>query len=318
MNTNFYQCLKRFKYIAIIGIFVASLSSPSIVIGQGNNAITIIPPKFELFANPGDTLVEQIRVRNETDFPVTYSVISEDFTTSGEEGHVVLEEDESINSFSLASWVEAEAKELVLQPQEEKSFSFAINVPRDAEPGGHYASILLQTGGDSKTPGAASVAQRVGSLVLLRISGNVVEEASIESFSAPTYLEKGPVPITLRVKNNGNAHIRPQGTLIIKNMFGQKVDEITLDSRNVLPGSVRKMDTIWDKPGILGRYTATLVSTYGQQNQTMTAAVSFTVASKTVLIVGGIILVALIGFFLSLIAGRKRFGKALRVIFSGK
>ncbi len=308
-------------FLKLTGILLTVLALAfvwrSLVSAQANQTITIIPPKFELFANPGDSLAEKIRIRNESDFPVTYSVLIEDFTTSGEEGHVVLEEGEQSTSFSLAQWIEPQSKDLVLQPKEEVPFTFVVNVPRDAEPGGHYASILFQTGGENTTPGTTAVAQRVGALVLLRVSGNVTEDAKIESFTVPDYQESGPVVFTLRIKNDGNVHISPQGTIVITNIFKQKVAEIPLDTRNVLPGAIRKMETTWDQEHLLGKFTATLISTYGQQKKPLTAAVTFTVASKTaiiLLIVGGI---ALIGFIITLITGRRRFFKALKVIFSG-
>jgi P pilus assembly chaperone PapD len=60
----------------------------------GQRGITIIPPKFELFANPGDQLTESLRVRNESVSPITYQILVEDFSTSGEEGQVILEEEQ--------------------------------------------------------------------------------------------------------------------------------------------------------------------------------------------------------------------------------
>ena len=129
---------------------------------QEKAALTIIPPKFELFGNPGGNLHEDIRVRNESDNPVTYTVLLEDFTTAGEEGQVVLEEGENVNSYSLARWMELSSKEITLQPKEERRFPFIINIPKDAEPGGHYASVLFVTAG-GKVEGGASVSNRVGS-----------------------------------------------------------------------------------------------------------------------------------------------------------
>src|SRR5690606_8074877 len=123
---------------------------------------------------------------------------------------------------------------------------------------------LFQTG-SAPTPGSAAVTTRVGTLVLLRVSGNVSEQASISTFEAPAYSQQGPVNFSLRIQNEGNVHIRPKGTIIITDMFGRKVEEIPLDGANVLPGSVRKTDSTWEKTNILGTYTATLVATYGQQ-----------------------------------------------------
>lgn len=290
----------------------------SVVYAQGAAGITVIPPKFELFANPGDVVTETIRVRNNSDVPQTFGVLVEDFSSTGEEGKVVLEEGEESTAYSLKSWIDLSSQNIVIQPNEEVSFPFSIVVPRDADPGGHYASVLFQLGSGEQIPGAASVQHRVGSLVLLRVSGNVVEESEIETFLAPVYSQQGPVNFELRVKNNGTTHIRPNGTIVITNMFGQKVDEIPLNSANVFPGAVRKMDTEWNKDALLGHYTATLVATYGQQNLPLTAATKFTVASPVALILIGVGTLAAAVFIISLITGRNRLLKALKVLTTGK
>jgi hypothetical protein len=292
------------------------LAHPQSALAQMGTSLTIIPPKFELFANPGDTMTETIRVKNNSDTPQTYGILIEDFSSAGEEGQVVLEEDEKTANYSLKNWIEPSSRNVVIQAGEETTFPFTITVPKDAEPGGHYASVLFQLGGPT-VEGVTNVKHRIGALVLLRVSGNVVEKAQIESFDAPQFSKKSPVIFTLRVKNEGTTHINPAGTVIITDMFGKKVDEIPLMSANVFPGAVRKMLTSWDKPGVIGHFTATLVATYGQQNLPLTAATKFTVISPAAAI---LILVALVGgglFVISLVSGRRRLAKAIKVITKG-
>ncbi|NMB56614.1 DUF916 domain-containing protein [Candidatus Beckwithbacteria bacterium] len=306
------------KFIKLISFFFAfflliSLKQESVQ-AQQSSSITVIPPKFELFANPGENVTEKIKVRNEANEPLTYTLLVEDFTTSGEEGNVVLEEDTDQTSFSLAKWVELSTKDVVLQPKEEKAIAFTINVPKNAEPGGHYASILFQTGGDKPVQGGAKVANRVGSLVLLRISGNVEENATLETFSAPSFSQKGPIDFIARIKNNGNTHIRPEGTIVITNIFGKKVDEIPLEGRNVLPGATRKMDTIWNKTNVLGIFTATMIATYGQKNLPITSAVKFTILPIWLIVVVLIAVVFIIALIITLISGRDKLAKIMKII----
>jgi hypothetical protein len=303
---------------AVVGAFLVLFSTAHRAVAQlEGRAITIIPPRFELFANPGEQISEIIRVRNDSEAPAAYTILVEDFTSAGEEGQVVLEEGESDVLFSLAKWIQPEATDIILQPGEERAFNFLINVPKNAEPGGHYASILFQ-GGGGDVQGGASVVQRIGSLILLRVSGNVTENAAIETFAAPSYSQETPLNFTLRLKNNGNTHVRPKGTIIITDIFGKKVDELPLNGQNVLPAVVRKMDTEWTKPNALGYYTATLVATYGQQNLPLTAAAKFIVISTPAAILIGVGLIAGLLFILSILSGKSRLLRALQVIISGK
>ena len=309
--------IKKIAAQLTILLFSAIVLVP-VSFAQDTAGLTIIPPKFELFANPGDTVTETIRIRNDTNSVQSYGILVEDFSSSGEEGGVVLEEGENDNNYSLKRWIEPSSQNLVLQPNEEKTFPYTIKVPKDAEPGGHYASILFQIGGGSTQEGVTSVQHRVGSLVLLRISGNVVEKAIVESFDAPTYSQKGPVKFNLRIKNEGTTHIQPKGTIIITNIFNQKVDEIPLNGQNVFPGSIRKMDTEWNKESLMGYYTATLVASYGQENLPMTGATRFAVISPITAILLTVGVIAGSIFLLSLFTGRSRIMKALKVLTSGK
>lgn len=312
---------KKSNSIAISLIFFLLFFSPKSINAQEGRSISVVPPKFELFANPGDIVTERIKITNNSGVVSTYSILIEDFGSTGEEGQVVLEEEGADAKYSLASWIEPSEREIILQPNEEKTLVFNINVPRDAEPGGHYASLLLQSAVDQNaaTEGgaAAQVSQRIGNLVLLRVSGNISESAQIETFEAPARSQTGPVNFTLRVKNDGNVHIRPKGTIIITDLFGRKVDELPLEGANVLPGATRKMDTAWEKENLLGSYTATLVATYGQQSLPLTAATKFNVISNTTLVIGSIALVALVIFLISLVSGRGRLKKALKALTQG-
>jgi hypothetical protein len=313
--------MKLNSFLLNIAIFTAFLVIPwSATIlkvhAQQNRSITVMPPKFELFANPGDIVSERLRVTNNSNFPTTYAIIVEDFSSSGEEGHVVLEEEGTDSAYSLANWIEPEATEIVLQPGEETNVNFNINVPRDAEPGGHYASILLQSSTDND-PNVTNVSQRIGSLALLRVSGNTIEDVNVETFEAPKRSESGPVNFTLRIKNDGNVHVRPKGTIIITNFFGNKVAELPLEGANVLPGATRKMETTWDEDRLLGSYTATLVATYGVQNLPLAAATKFTVASTTSIILLLVAVIAIVIFLISLFTGRNRLKKAFSVLTKG-
>lgn len=307
--------LKR-TITVLMGIFLAIIFLGRVEGAKAADAgkgVTIIPPSFELYANPGENISDKIRVRNDSGSEVSYQVLVEDFKAVGEEGSVDLIDDTQPNTtYSLAKWVIPEPRSFTLAANQEKEIPFSINVPKDAEPGGHYCSVLFQIGGgDPKAAGGgASVASRVGSLILLRVSGNVKEDASVESFStAQKYYEKGKVNFDLRVKDNGNNHIKPKGTIVITNIFGQKVAEVQLNGLNALPGAIRKMSTEWNPKNtfLASRYTATLVATYGQQNKSLSATTSFIVFPKYLIYIIAVVLLVIIG----LVVGRKRIRQAL-------
>jgi hypothetical protein len=303
------------RMIVLIGactlIFLCAMPSAAREATVGGTGVTIVPPSFELYGNPGDSLTERIKVRNDSDAEMRYSLLVEDFKAVGEEGGVgLIDDDQSNSTYSLAKWVFPEPKSFTLAAGQEKEISFSINIPKNAEPGGKYGSILVKIGEEGKVQSGASVSSRVGSLILLRVSGNVKEEASVASFKTDKgYYEKGPISFMLRVKNTGNNHIRPKGTIVVSNIFGQKVAQIDLNGKNVLPGAIRKMDTEWKPKGMLAnRYTATLVATYGQSSgQSLSSSVSFIVFPKYMIVLMLIGILALVGA----ISGRKSIKKSI-------
>jgi hypothetical protein len=301
-------CAVAVAFIAFISLTNTNTSKAQDAAGR---TISVIPPSFELYANPGESITDKIRVRNDSAVETSYTIMVEDFQAVGEEGQVnLIDDSQPSTTYSLAQWVTPTPSSFSLKPGAEREVTFSINVPKDAEPGGHYCSVLVKMGGETKTEGSgASVSSRVGSLILLRVSGNVKEEASVESFTTnENYYEKSPINFELRVKNAGNNHIRPKGTIVITNIFGQKVTEIPLNGMNVLPDAIRKMDTKWEfSASLASRYTATLVANYGQQNKPLSESVSFWVFPKYLgYVVGGVLVLIII-----LIVGRKRVRKIL-------
>ncbi|PIY00129.1 hypothetical protein COZ22_00985 [bacterium (Candidatus Howlettbacteria) CG_4_10_14_3_um_filter_37_10] len=289
---------KKMLFLGVILAFIVAFV-PSIINAADTpptGSVTVVPPRFELFGNPGEDVPTQaLKVTNESSNESSFTVQMEDFKAVGEDGNVNLMEQNSDLTYSLAKWITASPSSFTLKPKETKIINYSISIPKNAEPGGRYASIIVNMGGQVKVEGGAVVAPRVVSLVLLRVSGNVKEEASVESFKASGYSEKAPIKLDLRVKNSGRNHIKPKGSIIITNILGQKVDEIQVEGENVLPGAIRKMTTEWKTNKFLaGRYTATLVATYGEKNdKPLSATVSFFVMTKTTAYALGIGIVVL-------------------------
>src|SRR5581483_11221742 len=99
--------------------------------------------------------------------------------------------------------------------------------------------------------------------------------------SVPWYLEKGPVPFVVRVFNDSDHVIAPQGEIVITNMYGQKIGKVELLPVNILSDSIRsmpdknmswdllqeqlstqsknqKMKAVWNEQFLLGLYSAKL------------------------------------------------------------
>lgn len=283
---------------------------------QPSAGISVSPPSYELSANPGDEITNTIRVDNPVDQALKISVSARNFTALGEEGQVNLTEEDS--TYSLAKWITISPSTATVDARASQEFKYTIKIPADAEPGGRFGSIVFKTAAKPLTgQSGVSVGQEVGSLVFLKIAGNVQEKSSIAEFKATHAInEYKPVNFDVRVKNEGNVHTRPTGTITITNFFGKKVATVPIDSRNVLPGAVRRMEAQWKDSGrfLFGKYTATISVVYGGNSQIVTASTTFWGFPYTIILVsiGALILLGLLVF-----RARKRIRLALRVL-SGK
>lgn len=274
--------------------------------------LSISPVTFDTTANPGDTLTNQIKIQNSSGGSITVEMKTENIATADESGAPALTQEDT--KYSLTNWITVEPQTFALAPGEIKLVTYTIKVPQNAEPGGHYASILAGTVVSTtvKTTGAV-VAQRVGALVLLRVQGPMKFAASVESFKTTQKLyERGTIPFELKVKNDGTVHVKPKGSITITNLWGQKVAEVPLTERNVFPGGgSRDIKTEWDSNGHMGRYTATLAAVYGDNSDTLSATTTFTVFPWKTGVPLIIIIVLVLGYMINT---RRRLGKALKVL----
>jgi hypothetical protein len=305
-RANFFS-----RGLVISGVLLLFLLNQNLASAQENAGISISPHTFELSANAGDRLTNKIRLENLSDLPLNLAVDKRNFTALGEVGSVNLTEEET--PFSLASWIKVTPSEAVVPARGQMVFDVEIDVPLSAEPGGHFGSIVFRTRPVQNLSGSgATVAQEIGSLILLKVAGEIRELAEIKSFAAEkSFLEQGPVKFELRTQNLGNVHLRPVGSITITDFFGQQVAKIPLEGKNVLPEAVRKVMGEGGKDLFLGKYTATATLVYGSKNQLLTGSTTFIIFPYKIV---GAITFGLLVIIFFLFRGRKRLGLALRVL----
>jgi hypothetical protein len=266
-------------------------------------ALTILPPLFEIGANPGDSPTRSIGIFNETDSPLELYTSTSNFTAKpDEEGSpefLPTKENES----SLATWIDVEKGPITVMPNEQRLISYTINIPQNADPGGHYAAIFFSTQPSPSTGSSIGLSGKLGTLILLTVSGNITEEGKIVNFALKDpkpFYDHLPVSFSLLFTNTGNVHLKPQGEIKITNLFGRVSDKIPFNkeemegSKVVLPNTSRHLGAVWTHGPIaledngffdklqdemnnfaLGRYKADLTVGYGTRGEASSAAVIF-------------------------------------------
>ena len=263
-------------------------------LAAGPVGATVSPPLYDLTAKPGETIIKMMSVRNDSSSSQTYTPVVNTIAPSNEEGGLAFG---PAVATDLSGWIKVTPSTLTLAPNASGDFTITVKVPANAAPGGHYATVFAMNKPSAPSNGGATITTLVGTSMLLKVSGNITESASVVEFSTrrARVIPGEAIDFTVRVRNTGNVHIRPQGTIEI--FRGDvKVDEIPLnaDGLNVLPGNVRKFTAASNKSLPAGTYTAQLTLVYGAGQTVSVPSISFAVIGEMSL---AVIVATILGIF---------------------
>jgi hypothetical protein len=254
------------SFIACFSLFVSSVSAQAL-------GVKVSPLRIEKLVDPGEILEKSIKITNISDSPKTFYVYLRDFKAGDERGGALLIPPGSEEGPFLASWIKITSEGINFAPGEEKEIPVTIEVPKEAGPGGYYGAIVFGTsppevGVEGEEGGAAvAIGQQTGVLVLLQVSGDIIEDALIREFSTDRNFYSAPFKVNFlsRIKNLGNVHIKPHGTIEINNILGKNVATLRVNDQgaNVLPNSIRRFENSWEGDFGFGRYKAILALSFG-------------------------------------------------------
>ena len=269
--------------------------------GQG---LQISPPLVSVAADPGQTVILAIKIRNISGGALVIHGTVDDFGAKGEDGEPqILSSETSSTRYSLKYWI-ATVPSVTLKSQEQQTLNVPVNVPKNAEPGGHYGVIRF-TGTPPNLEGTGvALSASIGTLVLFTVNGAIIQHLSTIDIKTShngtnhSFFEQGPLTITERIKNDGNVHVNPKGNLTITNLFGFKTASLAVNSTggNILPDSIRKFSQDLSKKNLFGRYTIKGSLAYGSGKTLVLPVTSFWVIPYKLIIAVILIITAL--FFL--------------------
>ncbi len=224
-------------------------------------------------------------------------------------------------------WVKTEINEITLDHGERVKFDAQVNVPAQADAGGYYAVVVVSVKGSAsgkKGDNQINFISRVGLPVLITLPVNVKEIARVNEFRADKkiyYFGKhllalknflatdkkfylsGPIVFYLDFENLGNVHLDPESEIAVENWLGLKVAQIKVKDSIVLPGEIGRWKANWNEKWLIGKYTATLQTYYGQENKLIEKTASFWVFPLHILILIVFLIIAV--YFIAKKIGKK-------------
>jgi hypothetical protein len=255
--------------------------------------LQISPAIVELNAEKGKTYTLNLKVTNVTLARLVYSTTVNDFDSKDETGAAnVLLTSTLPPTASIITWLKT-GSEFSLDSHESRNITAEITVPNDAEAGGHYGVLRFSGHAPDVSGTGVGLSASAGMLILIRVAGNITESANLASFytvngtSQTSFFENAPINFVTRIKNDGNIHVKPTGTITIQDAFGNTVGTVPVNDSKaiVLPSSIRRFDSEYKSGWMFGMYTANLTMGYGTTGQAITNTVTFWVIPYKLILV---------------------------------
>jgi hypothetical protein len=290
------------KNTLLLSLFlgICFLRFTKIVLAQNVLGLSAVPPRLEITVEPGEYITKEIKVTNNSDTERVINTKIVDFIVVDQKGTPIeIDGKEMDNRWSASQWIQTSDPYFKLKPQETKAFTLTVIVPENARPGGHYAMVLHNPSNEvvlSET--GSAIEANVGTLVYITVPGEIKQQASVDYMNRPPFSEYGPIDFETSISNLSDVHIKPIGSIEIKNWLGGKTAVLNYNenNNNIFPSTSHVFTNTLDKKWLFGRYQASLNATYGTNGIPLTAHVYFWVLpyKLIILIATTIILLILI------------------------
>lgn len=317
LRRNFWQPLTCLLVVAAVlagtAQFAGAATAKSV---KGGNGLRVSPVRTDLTVSPGKTQIVYIIVTNVTSAPADLQAIINDFTANRDESGnpaILLDANRYASSHSLKRYI-APIPKFSLAPGQEKTIPVTISLPANVAGGGYFGAIRFAPASNNTVPGQnVSLAGSVGSLILVKVPGDIKDQMNIASFdvvqnkrSSTLFTNNKNLSTLIRLQNTGNVQEQPFGKVVVKNRSGKVLYSTEFNNvnppANVLPDSIRRFNVPLKNVGSFGKYKVEANLGYGSGGQLLTASSSFYVIPLAAMYFG----LFLILFILFLIFGLPR------------
>ncbi|NUJ97687.1 DUF916 domain-containing protein [Candidatus Gracilibacteria bacterium] len=143
--------------------------------------VTVSPVRYELTSDTGSSVTKSIKIINNSEEAVNLNINAKDcntFNNSGTPKCFPPEQNTNMRR-TLAPWISSFPETINIPARGEENITLTINIPSDANPGGHYGALFFSYG-NSSTNSTINTIKEVGVILLLHVNGEVEVEAEIK------------------------------------------------------------------------------------------------------------------------------------------
>jgi hypothetical protein len=226
------------------------------------------PGKVDITVAQGSAETVEMLVSNRTGEARRFNVTVQDAQGSQNPKDAIVLLGDDRGPYSIRDYVSVPHTSFILNPNERAHIPVTITIPPNAEPGGVYGSVLVDTvaldavvGDTTGTVPQSAIIAKIGTLFFVTIPGDVAREGKLLDFTTIPkrfFYGSGPIPFGILFQNIGTMHLAPYGEIRVRNMFGEEVGHMELEPWFVFPEAQRLREVTWDRDVLFGRYTASV------------------------------------------------------------
>lgn len=229
--------MRRFLTVLFCLLVAAvCVSAQSPAPSSTGSGISLAPARFELEMKPGSetTVVVNLDYHSTTENsqPVRIVASLNDWTID-RDGQVQFEKANTLPN-SASPWLIYSPAETTVMPGNLHAIRVTISVPKDATPGDHLTSLIIEQRPDNlklnENRRQMVIRYRMAAVFYIKVP-NLRRQGSLESLRAEA--KSGQVIVTPLLKNAGNSVLRPLTSLKVTDRSGASVAE--LPQKEALP-----------------------------------------------------------------------------------
>lgn len=175
------------------------------------------------------------KVVNSGTSPLRVRICVEDLFQT-DDGSAVFVTDGSYQ-FGAAELVSLEPTEFLLEPGKTQLVKGTVDTG-SKRTGGGYCVVFFETQPEPEGMASMATASRVGALVYIVFAGPVQVKGRIDKLDVID-LGQGVANVRVLVRNEGDVHISPRGTLRVKTTGGNLICDGSVEPANILPSATR-------------------------------------------------------------------------------
>lgn len=229
-------------FVLVVGLAFAPQSSAQ---ESGALNLTTSPLPINLSTEPGKTVTTELRIKNSGTRTETLQVGLLKFGANDTSGQPRLADREAGDDYF--DWVRFSQDKFTAEPNVWHSITMTIDVPSEGGLGYYYA-VTFQRSADASADEVTALHGGTAILVLLDVKvPHAKRQVEIAEFKASrSVYEFLPAEFSLSLKNSGNIHLIPSGSIFItKGSEEIAVLSINEARGNVLPNSTRAFAANW-------------------------------------------------------------------------